>query len=319
MKTMTRMSTQTGSRAIEQATRRAVETASARAKPPPGAGDWIPGLAAGAGGPRRYALFRPRGMSIFERRPLLVMLHGCTQDARGFAQSTRMNAVAVRERALVLYPEQDRRFNPQGCWNWYDTRSGQANAEASTLMAIIDQVSLLHPVDREAVAIAGFSAGAGMAALLATLHPDRFCAVAMHSGVPPGSAHSAASALSAMRGVHRSTAPVGPHAWPPLLVVHGLEDRVVAVGNAHAAAEQWANALGARKGKPRTVQRGNRHATTVTDFRVGGRVVVRLDEVDGLGHGWSGGDGKQPFGDPAGPDASRLIWRFVERQSSGTR
>ena len=36
------------------------------------------------------------------------MLHGCGQDAKGFAASTRMNRVAARERFMVLYLEQDR-------------------------------------------------------------------------------------------------------------------------------------------------------------------------------------------------------------------
>jgi len=32
-----------------------------------------------------------------------------------------------------------------------------------------------------------------------------------------------------------------------------------------------------------------------------------------LGHAWSGGKAGEPFSDPAGPDASRLIWAFVMR------
>lgn len=310
IKSLAQMSMQAGTQAVKQVAR----TATAKSPAPPDVGDWISGRAIGTGGMRRYFLFRPRGVSARERLPLLVILHGCSQNASDFARSTRMNSIAARERALVLFPEQDLRFNPQGCWNWYDTKNGQANAEASTLMAIINQVSLLYPVDRKAVAIAGFSAGASMAALLATLHPERFRAVTMHSGVPPGSARSAASAVAAMSGVYRSTAPGGLHKWPPLLIIHGHKDRVVAVRNAHDAARLWASSLGARKSVPRTIQRGKRYASTVTDFRVGRRVVVSLNEITNLGHSWSGGDGKQRFSDPAGPDASRLIWSFFKRQ-----
>ncbi len=314
LNTMTRISMQAGSQAIKQAAKKTARGVAEKSKPPPGAGDWISGYAMGVGGPRRYFLFRPRGVSARERLPLIVMLHGCSQNARDFALSTRMNAIAARARALVLYPEQDLRFHPQGCWNWYDTKSGQANAEASSLMAAISQVTLFYPVNREAVAIAGFSAGASMAALLATLHPKRFCAVAMHSGVPPGSARSAASAVSAMGGLHRSAVPGGLNNWPPMLVVHGRKDWVVAVKNARSAAQLWATSLGAKEGAPRKVKRGNRYGSTVTDFRAGRRVVVSLNEIDDLGHGWSGGDGKQRFSDPAGPDTSRLIWSFFERQ-----
>jgi poly(hydroxyalkanoate) depolymerase family esterase len=160
---------------------------------------------------------------------LLVMLHGCGQDANACASSTRMNRVASRARFFVLYPEQDRLANPQGCWNCFDTASGRAQAEAALIMLAIDQVCLVHAVDRSRVAIAGLSAGASMAALLAALHPDRFKAVAMHSGIPPGVAHSTLSALAAMRGRGgASSVAATPLAravtWPSLLVIQGQCD-----------------------------------------------------------------------------------------------
>src|SRR4029453_11015400 len=101
----------------------------------------------------------------------MVMLHGCGQTGRDFAVSTRMNRLAARERFLVLYPEQDRLANAQGCWNWYDRRSGKADAEAATLIAAIDQVQMLYPVDRERIAITGLSAGASTAGPLAPRYP----------------------------------------------------------------------------------------------------------------------------------------------------
>ncbi|ENO83809.1 esterase, PHB depolymerase family protein, partial [Thauera aminoaromatica S2] len=72
------------------------------------------------------------------------------------------------------------------------------------------------------------------------------------------------------------------------------------------------SALGARAADPRRVQRGARHAMTVTDWRVRRRVCVRLCEVERLGHAWSGGAAGEHFSDPQGPDASTLIWRFVQ-------
>lgn len=314
-RTATRALMRAGADALGQAIDQATKLAAAHLAPPPGAGQWIAGQAFGAGGARRYFLFRPDRVASSERLPLLVMLHGCGQNARSFALSTRMNRLAARERFLVLYPEQDRRINPQGCWEWFGTASRKAQAEAATLMAAIDQVCLLYPVDRGAIALAGISAGAGMAALLATLHPAHFRAVVMHSGVPPGAAHSPASAMAAMRG-RRAPAldAVGAHSWPPLLVIHGDADRVVAASNAQAAARLWAAALGARAGEPRRLQRGERYPATVTDFRAAGRLVARVHEVHGLGHAWSGGDGGQPFSDPRGPDASRLAWAFVARE-----
>jgi poly(hydroxyalkanoate) depolymerase family esterase len=301
---------------------RTVGAALAAHKAPPGAGDWMPGVAMGSTGARRFRLYRPPDVNLTERLPLLVMLHGCGQDAASFAASTRMNRIALRERFLVLYPEQDRLANAQGCWNWFDTASGRAHGEAALIMKAIDQVCLLQPVDRARIAIAGLSAGASMAALLATRHPERFKALVMHSGVPPGAAHSGLSALGAMRG-RRAVAPAiaattepasDAVAWPPLLVIHGALDAVVSARNGQAAAEAWAGAGQARAGSPRTVQRGKRYPATVTDFKRRGATMATLVEVGRLGHAWSGGAAKQPFSDARGPDASRMAWAFVARQ-----
>jgi poly(hydroxyalkanoate) depolymerase family esterase len=288
-------------------------------EPPPGAGQWLSGMALGAGGARRWWLYRPPGARFGERLPLIVMLHGCRQNANLFATSTRMNAIAARERFLVLYPEQGRAANAQGCWNWFDTSSGRAYGEAASIMSAIDQVCVLYSADRDRIAVAGLSSGASMAALLAIRQPQRFKAVIMHSGIPPGTAHSTLSAVSAMHG-GRSTrplpaSPATPGAGlPPLLVIHGCEDAVVAPSNGQAAVHVWAEAAGARGGVPRTVQRGNRHATQVTDFRRGGRTAASLVEVATLGHAWSGGAAGQAYSDGQGPDASRMVWRFAQRQ-----
>ncbi len=286
------------------------------------AGSWTRGVAVGGTGARQYRLYRPPGVGAGQRVPLLVMLHGCGQDANSFAASTRMNRIAQRECFAVLYPEQDRRANLQGCWNWFDTASGRARAEAELLMQAIDQVCALHPVDPGRVAIAGLSAGASMAALLVTLHPERFKAVAMHSGIAPGTAHSTLTALAAMKG-RRATKPltVTPQTmaacWPPLLVIHGQADAVVSPRNGLAAAQVWADAAGAVAGAPRRVQRGQRHAAWVREFKHRGRSVATLVTVEGLAHAWSGGAASQAFGDVRGPDASSRVWAFAARQFRG--
>jgi len=276
---------------------------------------WISGIAIGPAGARRFRVHRPPGLRRGERLPLLVMLHGCGQDAAALAACSRMDRLADRERFIVLYPEQDRLANAHGCWNWFDTRSGRAQREAATIDAAIEQVCLTQPVDRARIAIAGLSAGAGMAALLATRRPERFRAVAMHSGIAPGVAHSSATALSAMRGRRSSTLALpsagSAIAWPPLLVIQGSADRVVAAANGAEAMRLWADRAHARNSPPRVVQRGTRRAATLTDCRVGTRLVARLCVVEGLGHAWSGGSPGLAYSDPSGPDAARMIWRFA--------
>jgi poly(hydroxyalkanoate) depolymerase family esterase len=188
--------------AVARAGRSAAGTARA-------SGKWVAGLARGPAGARRYQLYIPPGLVLQkgETLPLLVMLHGCGQTGRDLASSSRMNRLAARGRFLVLYPEQERMANAHGCWNWFERRSGKANAEAATLLAAVDQVARKHPVDLARVAVAGLSAGGSMAVLMAARYPERFCAVAMHSGVAPGTAESSASAIAAMHGRRHAQLP----------------------------------------------------------------------------------------------------------------
>lgn len=289
-----------------------------RARRPQVEGDWIAGIAMGAAGARRYRLYRPPGVGLREKLPLLVMLHGCGQDANAFAHGTRMNRLARQQRFLVLYPEQEPLGNAQRCWNWWETRNGRARAEMALILKAIDQACLLYGADRERIAVAGLSAGASMAALLATHEPARFKAVIMHSGIPPGAASSAASAVEAMRG--RRGAPrvaVPPDhstAWPPLMVIHGGRDPVVAASNGRAAAGLWAAAAQAKAGERRSLQRGKRYPMQITEFSRGRTVVATFVEIGQLAHAWSGGASGERYSDPSGPDASRMVRSFASRQ-----
>jgi poly(hydroxyalkanoate) depolymerase family esterase len=315
---LTRLVRAPGTRLLRQA----LKLSGPRRQDPPGGGGggaWTSGAATGAGGALRFSVYRPTGVKKGEQLPLMVMLHGCGQDASAFACSTRMNAIATRERFVVMYPEKGRLSNPQGCWNWFDTRTGRAQAEADLLMKAIDQVCLSYPVDPQRVALAGLSAGASMAALLVTRHPDRFKALVMHSGIAPGTATSTLSALGAMKG-RGTTAPLdaAPQAmqedWPALLVIQGDADTTVSPINAGAAAQIWAVAARAVAGPARQVRRGKRYPMSVTDFKQGGELVASLVLVSGLGHAWSGGAASQPYSDARGPDASSMAWTFAARQ-----
>lgn len=314
---MTRATLRSGTRAWVKAGTQAIRATAApkvarsRSTGAPAATRWLTGVAIGTGSVRRYRLCRPVGAVV--PMPLLVMLHGCDQDATGFARSTRLQTLAARAGWMLLFPEQERLANPQGCWNWFESRGGRAFTEAASIVAAIDQACALHGADPARVAIAGFSAGASMAGLIALHHPQRFKAVAMHSGVAPGAAHSTATALSAMQG-RRKPQPLAPNAaLPPLLVIQGSADPFVRPSNGRAAAELWSDAAGALPSAPREVQRGKRHPMTLTDFKQRGRLVATLCEVAGLSHAWSGGAAGQPYSDPQGPDASRLILAFVAR------
>ena len=257
----------------------------------------------GVAGARPYLLHVPAtGTGL---RPLVVLLHGGTQTAAEIATATRIRELAEEHGLLVVCPEQPTSANSMRYWNWFqpgDQRRGAG--EPAILAGIVDDVAAAHEVDRDRVYVAGFSAGAAMAAVLGATHPDVFAAVGVHSGLPHGCAHDVASAFAAMR----ETAPAAPLRRPvPVIVFHGDADPTVAADNAPRVVEQFTG--GPVRGDT-VVERGPGRPATRTVVRRDGVVVAEQWTVHGSGHAWSGGVAGGPYTDPAGPDASAAMLRF---------
>ena len=93
------------------------------------------------------------------RLALLVMLHGCKQNALIFAEGTRMNCLADAHGFGVLYPEQSGAANPLRCWNWFDRATLEGDGEAGLIARLVDYIATRHPIDRARLWVAGMSAG----------------------------------------------------------------------------------------------------------------------------------------------------------------
>jgi poly(3-hydroxybutyrate) depolymerase len=66
-----------------------------------------------------------------ENAPLVVILHGCLQTAAEYDHGSGWSALAGQGGFALLYPEQQRPNNPNGCFNWFnpeDTRRGRGEA-----------------------------------------------------------------------------------------------------------------------------------------------------------------------------------------------
>ena len=255
--------------------------------------------------------------------PLIVMLHGCKQDAPDFARGTNMNELAAQTPCMVLYPEQLPKANQLRCWNWFDSaHQGRHAGEPAMLAALTRQVIAQYPVDPTRVYIAGLSAGGAMAAIVAAHYPELFAAVGVHSGLPPGAAHNVISAFSAMRHGGRSRAPGDPAALKdvmPTIVFHGDADRTVHPDNGDQIVLAAIAALKA-SGVPLTrsvipqelpATTGEmRHTLRTVYSAKDSRHYVEYWSVQAGPHAWSGGNAAGSFTDPHGPNASAAMLAF---------
>jgi poly(hydroxyalkanoate) depolymerase family esterase len=260
---------------------------------------------------------------------MLVMLHGCGQDARDFAKGSRMNALADAHRFIVFYPEQSRAVNPLGCWRWFDRETLDGAGEALLLARLASSIGSLYPVDPARVYVVGLSAGGAMASILAMRYGAKFAACAIVSGLMYRAADTVEKAYRAMRGeslalphdgaaeaVSRKSEDVR---FVPAIVIHGDRDSAVHPRNAYQTVEQFgkfAELTGALSGP--LVETEEQRVVNVAgrpyrqrDYLQGNQTLLRRIIIEGLGHAWSGGDGRYRFNDSTGPDASRIIWDFV--------
>ena len=271
-------------------------------------GKFISGSHTTPAGTRDYKLYVP-GSHTGKPAPLVVMLHGCTQDPDDFATGTQMNELAEEMACLVLYPAQSKAANPSRCWNWFNAVDQlRDQGEPSIIAGMTQAVMALHPVDAEQVFVAGLSAGGAMAIIMGTLYPDLYAAVGVHSGLPFASADDLPSAMAAMKGDFRRAQAPGQSL--PIIVFHGDQDTTVHPANGKELIAQGAQHLKAQPAvEPGRVPDG--HAYTRTLHRRGdGAVHAEHWLIHGAGHAWSGGNARGSFTDGRGPDASREMLRF---------
>src|SRR5471030_2310123 len=284
----------------------------APAELPPNA-QFITGSYRNHAGTRNYKLYIPSSYHG-QAMPLMVMLHGCTQDPDDFAAGTQMNAVAEEQQCFVVYPEQTRNANNSKCWNWFnavDQQRGQG--EPSLIAGIAQQVIDDYPVNEGQVYVAGLSAGGAMAMIVGTLYPDLFAAVGVHSGLPYASAQDLPSALNAMkRGAGNVTHAPRSKGGLPIIVFHGDRDTTVHPQNGEDVMEQGLHGHAAAPSvQSGAVPNGHRYTQT-THRRADGAPLAEHWLVHGSGHAWSGGSARGSYTDDKGPDASREMMRFFK-------
>jgi poly(hydroxyalkanoate) depolymerase family esterase len=251
------------------------------------------------------------------KRPLLVMLHGCTQDPDDFALGTGMNLLAEEQGFLVAYPRQPASANRSACWNWFDRKDQmRGEGEPCIIAGITRAIMTEYDIDAKRVYVAGLSAGGAMALVMSATYPELYAAAGVHSGLAYGLATDLPSAFAAMGGntspeamAQGKTRPNG--ARVRTIVFHGECDPTVHPSNAGLiVADACAGFPGAAQETQHGRSAGGRAYTRTSIRDARGVVYVEHWAIEGLAHAWSGGRPEGSYTDPDGPDASREMLRF---------
>jgi poly(hydroxyalkanoate) depolymerase family esterase len=269
-------------------------------------------------GSRDYKLYIPSGTEG-SRRPLIIMLHGCTQSPDDFAVGTGMNRLAEEHGFVVAYPRQVASANHLNCWNWFDPKDQTRDRGEPSIIAGITRTIIADlNIDPERVYVAGLSAGGAMAEIMSFTYPELYAATGIHSGLAYGAATDAVSAFAAMSGKTMAAAPAqgrrpatGRKAGVRTIVFHGTSDPKVHPSNAEVILrDARAGLVGCTRETQYDGSAGGRVYTRTVIVDTRGLPHVEHWAIEGLGHAWSGGNPEGSHTDRHGPDASREMLRF---------
>lgn len=242
----------------------------------------VTGFGSNPGALRMFS-YVPDGLAT--GRPLVVALHGCTQNAAGYYANSGWAKYADLYRATLVFPEQTSANNALSCFNWFtagDIARGQG--EALSIRQMVAHAVATYGSDPARVYVTGLSAGGAMTAVMLAAYPDVFAAGAVVAGLPYNCGtvcqYQAQSKTPAQWGnLVRAAYPGYARPWPRVAIWHGTADSTVVPANATELRDQWTNVHGVSQ------------TPTATTTLPGGTVresygsAVELNRVPGLGHG----------------------------------
>jgi poly(hydroxyalkanoate) depolymerase family esterase len=249
--------------------------------------------------PGALKMFEYAPANLAKNRPVVVVLHGCTETAAN-AAATGWNEIADAIGLTVVYPQQETGNNPIRCFNWGGEYGNPDNltrgkGENLSIKEMVDKALADHGGDPKRVYVVGFSAGGGTAAIMAATYPDVFAGAAMIAGIPFNCTTTFSEVSSCMKPgkdftpvewgdkVRAAQASGYAGSWPKVSIWQGTSDQYVGPLNRTELVEQWTNVHGlpATPTASDTID-GQAHSV-FKDAK--GNTLVETFVIDGMAHG----------------------------------
>ena len=237
--------------------------------------------------PGNLAMYHYKPDGLANGHAVVVLLHGCTQNASGYFTNSGWRKFADQHGFALVLPQQSSSNNPLSCFNWFqagDIARGQGEALSIRNM-VAHAVSNLG-ASGSRVFVSGLSAGGAMTSVMLATYPDVFKAGSIAAGLaykcstacqssPPDQTPAQWGDL--VRGAFPGYS--GP--YPRVAVWQGTSDTTVVPANAGELRDQWTNV------------RGVSATPTSTSSLPGGTTLevygtnddVRVYRISGMGHG----------------------------------
>ncbi len=185
------------------------------------------------------------------KKPLVIVLHGCNQNANDISEGAGWFDMANYYDFYVLLPEQRRSNNMMRCFSWYlDADTEKDKGAIASIHEMVQFTTSHYPIDNSQIFIYGVSAGAMMAVNYMAAYPDQLKSSAIIAGGSYKQIKNPLNVFSEMKnptGVDNETLrkrlysqnPDYKGSFPQLIVMHGTNDKVVHHSNSQLLIQQW--------------------------------------------------------------------------------
>lgn len=242
-------------------------------------------------------IYVPDSLRDSELVPLVVVLHGCSQNAQSISYESGWNKLADKYNFIVIYPQQKRINNPSKCYNWFsnlDIKEGKG--ESVSIKNMIEYTKSEYKIDVSSVFVYGLSAGAAMGVVLMANYPKMFNAGAIFAGGPYGVVSNAIEAFKEMESPNDLT----PEEWgrlicqmhdsiekyPKIVIVHGTNDKVVDIRNSYELIDQWTflHSADTIPSRVDTAFANNPKVNRISYYNTKGEESIIFYKINNLGH-----------------------------------
>jgi poly(hydroxyalkanoate) depolymerase family esterase len=228
--------------------------------------------------------------------PLVIALHGCTQQAADYYNDSGWPKYADLWGFDLVFPQQSSANNSEDCFDWFTpSDDSRGDGEAESIIQMVDYMEAHYSINPSRIYITGLSAGAGMTADLLADYPDVFASGSIDSGLPAQCATSETAAYTCMDGsVSKSVAqwaalatnsdPGYKGSWPTVQIWQGTADYTVNTANSTELMDQWTGVWGVGQTASSTATLTGGTTESLYD-NAQGKPVVEVFAISGMGHG----------------------------------